>query len=258
MAYVKPKKSLGQHFLNDTNIAQKIVGSLTGHGAYDSVLEVGPGTGVLTQFLLKQDFKNFKVVEIDHFAISVLLERFPELEGRLFHADFLKFDMDAYLSGRFAVIGNFPYNISTQIMFRVLEMRDRVPEVVGMFQKEVAQRIASPPGGKQYGILSVLLKAWYDVELLFEVPPQVFFPPPKVQSAVIRIKRNAEETLGCDEDLFVKVVKAGFNQRRKTLRNALKAVGFQHIDPNDPILDRRAETLSVAEFVTLTNHLLRT
>ena len=253
MTYVKPKKSLGQHFLKDAHIAQKIVESLSGHGMYDAILEVGPGTGILTQFLLQKEISDFKVVEIDRFAADALHERFPELQERLVLGDFLRVDLTANMAGNFALIGNFPYNISTQIMFRVLEFRDRIPEVVGMFQKEVAQRIASPPGGKQYGILSVLLQAWYDIELLFEVPPHVFNPPPKVQSAVIRLKRNGAVKLDCDEALFVKVVKAGFNQRRKTLRNALKTIGFIHQNPDDPILDRRAETLSVADFVTLTN-----
>ncbi len=248
---VRPKKHLGQHFLRDHNIAEKIANSLTQHGDYRRVLEIGPGTGVLTQFLLKKAELETWVIEIDNESVQALHHKFPDLQPRILEADFLRFTLPEALLPPFAVIGNFPYNISSQILFRVVEWRDQVPEVVGMFQKEVAVRVASPPGSKDYGIISVLIQAWYDVQILFSVPPGVFQPPPNVQSAVIRMKRNQTLQLACDEKLFIKVVKAGFNQRRKTLRNALKVLGVPCKQPDHPFLDRRAETLSVEDFVTL-------
>jgi 16S rRNA (adenine1518-N6/adenine1519-N6)-dimethyltransferase len=251
MNHVTPKKSYGQHFLTDRNIARKIVDSFGAEGHMARAVEVGPGTGVLTGLLLARSDMETWVVELDRESVYALNAGFPELGPRIIQGDFLRFDPTKYFEGSFGVIGNFPYNISTQIMFHVLDMRNSVPEVVGMFQKEVAKRIAAPPGNKQYGILSVLLQAWYDIEYLFEVPPQVFFPPPQVQSAVIRLKRNGVQKLDCDEALFTKVVKAGFGQRRKTLRNALKTLGIA-IDSSDAIFDRRAETLSVEEFVRIT------
>lgn len=252
MDYVRPKKHLGQHFLRDHNIAQKIVDSMTHHGDYPQILEIGPGTGVLTRYLLQNTSYETWCIEIDHESVLALNNEFPALQPRLIEGDFLHLAVEEQLAPSFGVIGNFPYNISSQILFRVLELRERVPEVVGMFQKEVAQRIASPPGSKAYGILSVLLQAWYDIEYLFTVPPGVFQPPPKVESAVIRLKRNKVTKLDCDEKLFVKVVKAGFNQRRKTLRNSLKPLGVPCLDNLDPMLDLRAEALSVKDFVHLT------
>jgi 16S rRNA (adenine1518-N6/adenine1519-N6)-dimethyltransferase len=252
MDYVRPKKHLGQHFLRDHNIAAKIAAGLTMHGDYRQVLEIGPGTGVLTQFLLKDSRFETRVIEIDKESVAALRSEYPDLGDRLIEGDFLKAGEDLMPEGNFAVIGNFPYNISSQILFRVLEWRDRIPEVTGMFQKEVALRIASGPRNKDYGILSVLLQAWYDIEYLFSVPPTVFVPPPKVQSGVIRLKRNNTVKLDCDEALFIRVVKTGFNQRRKTLRNALKPLGIECKDPSSPLLDLRAEALNVAEFTSLT------
>ena len=252
MTFVRPKKHLGQHFLKDLSIAERIAKGLTGHGNYKAVLEVGPGTGVLTQFLLKQDYQTW-VVDIDKESIAYLEEHFQELEGRIIDGDFLKYDFLKDTGTPLAIIGNFPYNISSQIFFRILELRNEVPEVVCMIQKEVADRIAEGPGSKTYGILSVLLQAYYDIEYLFTVKPGVFNPPPKVNSGVIRLKRNAVERLDCDEKLFKSIVKAGFQMRRKTLRNALKPINLPAALAEDPILDLRAEALSVNQFVALTN-----
>ncbi|QIP13397.1 16S rRNA (adenine(1518)-N(6)/adenine(1519)-N(6))-dimethyltransferase RsmA [Spirosoma aureum] len=266
--YVKPKKELGQHFLKDLSIAQRIAELLTGHGtrndgdapvrSYKKVLEIGPGTGVLTQYLLTNDqFETF-VIEIDRESVDYLKLHFPKLEGHILAADFLNIRPDLLPNKQpdntepFAVIGNFPYNISTQILFKVLDMRDRVPEVVGMFQREVAQRVASGPGNKDYGILSVLLQAWYDIKYEFTVDPGVFNPPPKVYSGVLSLRRNDKTDLGCDERKFVQVVKHGFSQRRKTLRNALKPLNPTEAALASPFMDKRAEQLSVAEFVQLT------
>jgi 16S rRNA (adenine1518-N6/adenine1519-N6)-dimethyltransferase len=250
---VKPKKQLGQHFLINEKIAEKIVNLLTFHHNYQRVLEVGPGMGVLTQFLLKNEAIRLAVIDIDRESIEYLRENFPELENKTIFGDFLEMDFKKiYGENLFAVIGNFPYNISSQILFKVYDNRQQIPEVVGMFQKEVAQRIASPPGNKEYGILSVLLQAFYDIEYAFSVAPGSFNPPPKVQSGVIRLRRNQTKMLDCNEDLFKQVVKAGFNQRRKTLRNALKGFNLSEDLKKNPILDRRAETLSVTEFVNLT------
>ena len=251
MERVRPKKALGQHFLTDQGVAREIVASLRSRGP---VLEVGPGTGVLTQYLLQQEDIDLKVVEIDSESVRWLLEHFPKLAPALYEADFLKMDLRKVFPGSFAVIGNFPYNISSQIFFKVLECRDRIPEVVCMIQKEVAERMAAGPGSKTYGILSVLMQAWYDIEYLFTVGEGAFLPPPKVKSAVIRLTRSGRESLGCDEELFKKVVKTSFNQRRKTIRNSLKPVLWQLPKLPDyiPYLDARPEQLSVEEFVELT------
>lgn len=248
---VRAKKSLGQHFLRDKNIALKIVQSLTVRSS-TPVLEIGPGTGVLTQYLLTLPLEPFYVVEIDRESVAYLKKNFAALEGKVIEADVLKFDIAGLFNGRFTIIGNFPYNISSQIFFKVLENRDRVTEVVGMIQKEVAERIAAPPGNKTYGILSVLLQAYYRVTLLFKVPPSVFSPPPKVMSAVVRLERNEVEKLDCDEKLFFQVVKQGFNNRRKTLRNALKNLNLPAAISQLKLLDKRAEQLPVEEFVHLT------
>ncbi len=249
MYEVRAKKHLGQHFLKDENIAARIAGSLS--ASAKQVLEVGPGTGVLTKYLLKQGFDKFVAVEIDRESAAYLRLNYPQLGEGLIEADFLKMDMSTLFDGQFSVIGNFPYNISSQIFFRVLEHHDQVYEAVGMLQREVAVRIAAPPGKKDYGILSVLLQAWYDIEYLFTVDASVFVPPPKVQSAVIRLQRNQTKELGCDEKLFLQVIKTAFNQRRKTLHNALKPMG----DYNGEFTGKRAEQLSVAQFVELTNHM---
>ena len=251
MERVRPKKALGQHFLTDQGVAREIVASLRSHGP---VLEVGPGTGVLTQYLLQQDDIDLKVVEIDSESVRWLLEHYPKLAPALYEADFLKMDLRKLFPASFAVIGNFPYNISSQIFFKVLECRDRIPEVVCMIQKEVAERMAAGPGSKTYGILSVLMQAWYDIEYLFTVGEGAFLPPPKVKSAVIRLTRSGRESLGCDENLFKTVVKTTFNQRRKTIRNSLKPVLSQlpSLPAYIPYLDARPEQLSVEEFVELT------
>tara|TARA_R110001592_G_scaffold66469_1_gene204113 strand:- start:1410 stop:2189 length:780 start_codon:yes stop_codon:yes gene_type:complete len=252
MSAVRPKKHLGQHFLKDLNIAKQIADGLTRHGGYDKVLEIGPGTGMLTQFLLQNEGET-SVIELDRDSVAYLKQHFPQLEGRIIEGDFLKLNMEDYFSGKFAVIGNFPYNISSQIFFKVLDLKQQVPEVVCMLQKEVADRLISPPGNKTYGILSVFLQAYYDLEYLFTVPPNVFNPPPKVNSAVIRLKRNKRVSLDCDEVLFRRVVKAGFQMRRKTLRNALKPINLPEELNGEKVLDQRAETLSVDQYVELTN-----
>lgn len=253
MSFVKAKKHLGQHFLRDENIAQKIVNSLKNISAYKDVLEVGPGMGVLTKYLIKSPDYKTHVIDIDGESIEYLKQHYSELKNNIIHADFLKVDLNKYFSSPFAVIGNFPYNISSQILFKVLEHREKVPEVVGMFQKEVAVRLAAEPGTKDYGILSVLLKAFYDIEYLFTVNPSVFVPPPKVKSGVIRLMRNHTVKLDCDEKLFFDVVKTGFNQRRKTLRNALSKFNLTDEVKQHPFMALRAEVLSVKDFVELTN-----
>ena len=315
---VRAKKALGQHFLVDLKAAGRIVDALTvsrrtdiadtqpivynrpgknDHAIIDkplsvndldstppaSVLEIGPGMGVLTQYLLQREDIDLKAVELDGESVDYLLTHFPGIQGKLLQADYLRLDMHRVFPGEYRVIGNFPYNISSQIFFKILEDKDRVPEVVCMIQKEVAERIAEKPGSKTYGILSVLLQAWYDIEYLFTVEPGAFAPPPKVRSAVIRLRRNARTSLGCDEKLFKQVVKTAFNQRRKTLRNALKPlIGSPQNQPSDSqqleqsacgqkaagssnnslsssnltlqqMLDLRAERLSVEDFIVLTN-----
>lgn len=247
---VKPKKNLGQHFLKDRDTASRIAASLTSSG-YESVLEIGPGTGILTGFLLERKFPDFRVIEIDNESVHFLRRDFPEIR-EIIRGDFLVMDVDASFPGSLAVIGNFPYNISTQILFKVLDHKDKITEVCGMFQKEVAERICSHPGSKAYGIISVLIQAFYNAEYLFTVPPHVFSPPPKVQSGVIRLRRNEISHLGCDEALFIRVVKAGFNQRRKTLRNSIKAV-FRLRGEECSWFGKRPEQLSVDQFVDLTN-----
>src|ERR1700761_5909284 len=253
MALVRAKKHLGQHFLTDKNIAAKIVGSLRPEKGYSQVLEVGPGMGILSDFLLQQEGLQVSLIDIDTESYDFLKKKYPQLGERLINADFLEMDFAAYFTGPMAVIGNFPYNISSQILFKVLDNRQQVVEVVGMFQKEVAERCNAKPGSKEYGILSVFLQAYYKVEYLFTVKAGVFNPPPKVLSAVIRLTRNQTETLGCDEKLFWQVVKAGFNQRRKTLRNALSSLINKEKMTDEAMLDLRAERLSVADFVNLTN-----
>ena len=259
---VRAKKALGQHFLVDQGAAQRIVTALGISEEVPSVLEIGPGMGVLTQYLLQREDLNLKMVELDEESVNYLLTHFNGIQGRLYQADYLKLDIHRIFEGRYRVIGNFPYNISSQIFFKILEDRERVPEVVCMIQKEVAERIAEKPGSKTYGILSVLLQAWYDIEYLFTVEPGAFAPPPKVRSAVIRLRRNGRKALevptaSVDEKLFRTVVKTAFNQRRKTLRNALKpllnpdAPGYAELVA-DPVFDLRAERLSVEDFIALT------
>lgn len=255
MGTVRAKKALGQHFLTDLNIARKICDSMSGGTADQpaTVLEVGCGMGVLTQFLLQRNDVVTWGAEIDSESVEYLHEHYPDFAPRLIEGDFLKMDLREKFEAPLRVIGNFPYNISSQIFFKVIENRDIVPECVGMIQREVAVRIAEPPGSREYGILSVLLQAWYDIEYLFTVGEKVFNPPPKVKSAVIRLKRNETTQLGCDEVLFVKVVKASFGQRRKMLRNSLKSVFGDFGGAEHPFFTQRAEQLSVSDFVELTN-----
>jgi 16S rRNA (adenine1518-N6/adenine1519-N6)-dimethyltransferase len=254
MEKVKPKKHLGQHFLTDLSIAERIAQAVKGHGGVSKVLEIGPGMGVLTDYLLKNP-QELYLIEIDRESIAYLHQKYPMLADRIIEGDYLKFSVNQILPDRYAIAGNFPYNISSQIFFKVLEEKNKVTEVVCMLQKEVAQRIASPKGNKDYGILSVLLQAWYDIEYLFTVPPGVFNPPPKVNSGVIRLTRNSTEKLDCDEKLFFKVVKGGFSTRRKTLRNALKSFQLSEEFKTHPILDKRAEQLDVQDFVFLTQQI---
>ena len=270
---VRAKKALGQHFLTDQSVARRIVGALGGSaaeangkgiasgvagektdsaGGRDKVLEIGPGMGVLSQYLLEREDIDLVMIEIDGESVDYLVSHFDKAEGRIIQGDYLKLDVGKLFDGPYRVIGNFPYNISSQIFFKILEDKDRVPEVVCMIQKEVAERIAEKPGSKTYGILSVLLQAWYDIEYVLTVGPGAFVPPPKVHSAVIRLTRNSRTSLGCDEKLFKTVVKAAFNQRRKTLRNALKPLIPEGLDTSDAIFDLRAERLSVEDFVSLT------
>ncbi|GHN03154.1 ribosomal RNA small subunit methyltransferase A [Cytophagales bacterium WSM2-2] len=249
---IRPKKFLGQHFLKDQNIASKIVEALSLPSQKNFVLEIGPGTGVLTQFLIKKENIDLHLVEIDRESVPYLKEHYPALREKITQGDFLEMDLSQLTTSDIHVIGNFPYNISSQIFFRVLMYRSQVKQVVGMLQKEVADRIAEKEGSKTYGILSVLLQAFYDVEYLFKVPPGVFQPPPKVMSAVIRMTRNKREHLPCDEAFFQKVVKQGFQNRRKTLRNALKPLNLPAQILSLPQMDLRAEQLSVEEFISLT------
>ncbi len=251
---VRAKKQFGQHFLMDETIAADIVKSLILKSHYKIVLEVGPGMGVLTKYLIQvPDFETY-VIDIDRDSIAYLKKHFPALQDKIIEGDFLALNLDSLFKQQpFAVIGNFPYNISTEILFTVLDHKNLVPEVVGMFQKEVAERIAAKPKNKTYGITSVLLQAFYDIDYLFTVHEHVFNPPPKVKSAVIRLKRNNVQHLDCDEKLFKQVVKAGFNQRRKTLRNSIKAFKLKSEFTAHPYLTKRAEELSVADFVALTN-----
>ena len=254
MKKVRAKKHLGQHFLKDLSIARAIADGLSGEG-YGDVIEVGPGMGVLTQYLLPKDFTTH-VIELDRESVTYLQAEYPQLSQRIYSTDFLQLDLKTVTENSFALIGNFPYNISSQILFKALDYKDQIPEVVGMFQKEVAERVASGPGNKKYGIISVLLQAYYDIEYLFTVNEDVFDPAPRVKSGVIRLRRNDKKKLDCNEKFFKQVVKQSFSQRRKTLRNSLKPLigksGFE-----DPLLTLRAERLSVEDFVYLTNQLER-
>lgn len=280
---VRPKKALGQHFLTDLSVAQKIAdalvveletvsGATSEAGAVPSgntdtampVLEIGPGMGVLSQYLLEREDIDLKMIEIDRESVDYLLTHFPKASGRVIEGDFLKMNLSYFFPGTFAVIGNFPYNISSQIFFRIIDHKDSIPQVVCMIQKEVAERIAEQPGSKTYGILSVLLQAWYDIEYLFTVGEGAFNPPPKVKSAVIRLRRNSRTELGCGEKLFKTIVKTGFNQRRKTLRNSLKPLisdkaAREAWTPeqsteflSNPVFELRPERLSVEDFIALT------
>lgn len=247
---VKAKKHLGQHFLKDENIARKIVESLTFEN-YSKILEVGPGTGVLTKYLLEKNQELF-LAEIDQESIDYLKQNYEKLDDSRFVGDFLKLDIQDFFDEPIAVIGNFPYNISSQILFKIIDFHSLIPEMSGMFQKEVAERTAAVPRNKDYGILSVLVQAYYDVEYLFTVSENVFNPPPKVKSGVIRLTRNIKPGLEGNEELFKKIVKAGFNQRRKKLSNALKILNIPEHLKDHPFLDKRAEELSVADFIDFT------
>ncbi|MCR4965785.1 MAG: 16S rRNA (adenine(1518)-N(6)/adenine(1519)-N(6))-dimethyltransferase RsmA [Bacteroidales bacterium] len=254
MKSVHAKKRLGQHFLVNQDIARQIAEAVRTSDAH--VLEIGPGMGVLTQYLLQQSFTDLSVIELDEESVAYLQEHFPQLQERLIHGDFLKFDLEEYFDDNFVIIGNFPYNISSQILFKVLDHKDKALEVVGMFQKEVAERVTAQTGHKQFGILSVLLQAFYDTEYLFTVGEHEFAPPPKVKSAVIRLTRNFDKRLNCDEQLFKTVVKTSFNYRRKTLRNALSTLNFPaEVVQNDPLFTRRAEQLTIEDFEHLTRYL---
>ncbi len=251
MKYVKPKKHLGQHFLKNLTIAQQIVDAMTGHGGYSSIVEIGPGTGVLTERLLRLEGKHITLIEIDAESVVYLKEELKFPPEDIMEKDFLKIWLEKELPNPVGIIGNLPYNISTQIFFKILESPDQVTEMVCMLQKEVAERIVAGPGGRVPGILSILLQAFYDIELLFKVGPQEFNPPPKVESAVISLKRNSRKELPCDRKLFTRIVKQGFNNRRKTLRNALKPLSFPDTITSLPLLDQRAEQLSVDDFIGL-------
>ena len=251
---VRPKKSLGQHFLTDLDIARRIAETLSLYKGMP-ILEVGPGMGVLTQYLLEEGH-DVTVVEIDTESVAYLNKNFPQLQGRIVEGDFLQMNLSEVFGKNLCVIGNYPYNISSQIFFKVLDYKDMVPCCSGMIQKEVAERLAAKPGSKTYGILSVLMQAWYNVEYLFTVSEHVFNPPPKVKSAVIRMTRNDVTELGCNEQLFKRIVKTAFNQRRKTMRNSLKSI----VEPGSPILanevfNLRPEQISVSQFIELTNEI---
>ena len=251
MEKVKAKKHLGQHFLKDESIAQKIADALNLDG-YDEVLEIGPGMGVLTKYLLNKPVNTY-VIEIDSESVVYLDENFPKLKGRIIAQDFLKYNINEVFDGKqFAIIGNFPYNISTQIVFKALEYRHQIPEFAGMFQKEVAERICEKKGSKTYGILSVLAQAFYEAEYLFTVDENVFIPPPKVKSGVLRLRRKENYSLPCNEKLFFNIVKTAFQQRRKTLRNSLKTLNLSDNLREDAIFDLRPEQLSVEQFVSIT------
>lgn len=255
MSTVRAKKHLGQHFLVDKNICKKIADQFQFHQGCKRALEVGPGTGALTEFLLQNPEIDLSVIDVDIESIEYLRQHYPTLGDKIHKRDFLKVDLQEIMETEpFAVVGNFPYNISTQILFKCLDYRNQIPEIMGMFQKEVAVRVAEKPGSKQYGIISVLLQAFYDIEYCFTVDEHVFNPPPKVKSGVIRCTRNKRGALPCDENLFIAIVKAGFNQRRKTLRNSLKKLinnpAFDH-----EFLNLRPEVLSVEDFIFLTQQI---
>lgn len=253
MQKVRPKKNLGQHFLNDVAIAKEIVDILTLPDNCKQVLEVGPGMGILTDLLFEKKELHVKIIEIDKESIHYLNEKFPDKVSDIVEGDFLKVDFQKYFSGNFAVIGNFPYNISTQILFKVLDNRECIPEIVGMFQKEVAERIAGKPGGREYGILSVFMQAWFDVERVLVLNENDFSPPPKVKSAVLHFLRKKNFKLPCNEAAFRRVVKTAFNQRRKTLRNALSSLVTKELSGKIPFAELRAEALSWEKFAELTN-----
>ena len=249
---VRAKKHLGQHFLTNKNICEKISNQYGKHNNCKRVLEIGPGMGALTEFLIKRSDLDVYVIDIDKESIAFLKSNFSQLDNRIFEGDFLRLNLEDLMGKEpFAVVGNFPYNISSQILFKCLDFRDQIPEIMGMFQKEVAERVAEKPGSKTYGIMSVLLQAFYTINYCFTVDQHVFNPPPKVKSGVIRCVRNAREKLPCDEKLFIQVVKMAFNQRRKTIRNSLKQIiansSFDH-----PYLNLRPEVLSVDQFIELT------
>ena len=253
MNVVKPKKFLGQHFLTDLSVAQRIANTIDVCPELP-VLEVGPGMGVLTQYILKKS-REFKVVEIDFDSVPYLHEHFPELGDNIIEGDFLQMNLCEVFDGRpFVLTGNYPYNISSQIFFKMIENRDLIPCCTGMIQKEVAERMAASPGSKTYGVLSVLVQAWYDVEYLFTVPETVFNPPPKVKSAVIRLMRNKKSALGCDEQLFRRIVKTVFTMRRKMMRNGMKQIlGKDSLLLSDSVFTQRPEQLSVQDYIDLTN-----
>jgi 16S rRNA (adenine1518-N6/adenine1519-N6)-dimethyltransferase len=249
----KKKKSLGQHFLTNDHIAWEIANSLTLHRDYKNVLEIGPGQGVLTRYLTDNPNFQLSLVELDQRCATILEEKYPAMASRIWCENVLRMNFSEHLVAPFGIIGNFPYNISSQILFKLLDNKEAIPELVGMFQKELAKRVIASPGNKDYGILSIFVQAYYDVEYLFEVGPEQFDPPPKVKSAVIRLKRNNVEKLECDDKKFRTVVKAAFNQRRKKLRNALGSLMEKELMEGKEIFDLRAEQLSIAEFVDLTN-----
>jgi 16S rRNA (adenine1518-N6/adenine1519-N6)-dimethyltransferase len=249
MTSVKPKKRLGQHFLKNEEIARQIAETLG--NTPKKVLEIGPGTGILTKYLLQNQNIDLKVVEIDEESVAYLQVHFPQLQNKILATDFLKMDLTAVFNGTYSIIGNFPYNISSQILFRLLDNREQIPELIGMFQKEVAERVTSSPGKKQYGILSVLLQAFFDVEYLFTVHENEFYPPPKVKSAVIKLSRNPDKQLTVDETIFKQVVKTAFNQRRKTLKNSLKTLNIKAELLENPLFSKRPEQLSISEFETI-------
>ena len=250
MRFVKPKKALGQHFLNDENIAERIVESLT---TCEKILEIGPGTGILTNFLIKKKI-DLKLVEIDNESVDFLIQKLDISKDIIYNQDFLKMNLTKLFNkNNFSVIGNFPYNISSQIVFKIIENRKYIPEMCGMFQFEVAERICQKEGSKKYGIISVITQAYYNAKLLFEVSNDLFTPPPKVNSAVISLKRKENLNLNCEEKLFLKIVKLSFQQRRKTIRNSLKQINLSDNLREDTIFDKRPEQLSVTEFIDLTN-----
>lgn len=250
MRFVKPKKALGQHFLNDLNIAERIVESLS---PSQNVLEIGPGTGILTKILVKKKI-DLKLVEIDKESVDFLTNELEINDSLIYNQDFLKMNLaEVFNKNNFSIIGNFPYNISSQIVFKIIDYRKYIPEMCGMFQYEVAERICQKEGSKKYGIISVITQAYYNAKLLFEVSNDLFTPPPKVNSAVISLKRKENLNLNCDEKLFLKIVKLSFQQRRKTMRNSLKQINLSDNLREDTIFDKRPEQLSVTEFVDLTN-----
>ncbi len=248
---VRPKKHLGQHFLTDKNTCDRIASQYGSFNGCKKVLEIGPGTGALTSFLLEKNLEVW-VMDVDKESVDYLQNHFPSLKGKIIHDDFLKMDLSKIFGSEpFGVVGNFPYNISSQILFRCLEYRNQIPEIMGMFQKEVAERVAEGPGSKQYGILSVLLQTYYDISYCFTVGKGVFNPPPKVDSGVIRCTRNNRNQLPCDEAFYKAIIKAAFNQRRKTMRNSLKGL-MQGSQLDHDFMTRRPETMSVEEFIELT------